>query len=221
MNFFTRMSELIEGYTVQITIKKEGDQLIVLMVPKLDVKKDEVQNEIVPLSLKGSAEQLDDAFWATVSEGLRQITELQSNLSAYQDGIDKAAKKAKSDTKSKSKPDTRDEKKAGLFDKDKKQDTVKAEKKEKSKKEADKKAEEVIPGVDKSTGEIKKEPKVETPVAATVDSETKTDEPVKDTKTDEKVTDQTEKSESSDTTPRSTENSDNTVGNDEFKDDEW
>lgn len=209
------MSELIEGYTVQITIKKEGDQLIVLMVPKLDVKKDEVQNEIVPLSLKGSAEQLDDAFWATVSEGLRQTTELQSNLSSYQDGLNKAGKKAESTKKTSGKGTstkaTDDKKKVSLFDKDKDKDTKKTDVKDKP----GKKEEVDISQVDKTTGEIKEEPKEETPVAAAA-SEDKTDEPVKDTKTDEKVTNQAEN-----VTKTDVKVTDSPAGNDEFKDDDW
>ena len=206
MNFFTKMSELIEGYTVQITIKKEGNQLIVLMVPKLNIEKDEIQNEIVPLSLKGSAEQLDDAFWATVSEGLRQTTELQSNLSAYQDGLDKASKKAKSSTTGKGKTDKKTaEKKAGLFDKDKEKDTKKTD----VKNELGKKEEVDISQVDKTTGEIKEEPKVETPVAAVALEETTKPENIQE---DPTISDSVDK----DATDTS-----NPAGNDEFQDDEW
>ncbi len=211
MNFFKRMSELIEGYTVQITIKKEGDQLIVLMVPKLDVKKDEVQNEIVPLSLKGSAEQLDDAFWATVSEGLRQTTELQSNLSAYQDGLNKAGKKVEPPKTGKGKTDKKtEEKKAGLFGKNKDKDTKKTDVKDKS----EKKEEVDISQVDKATGEIKEEPKVETPVAAATSEETtESAVPALEDKTDEPVTD-TESNKAETGTS-------NSAGKDEFQDDEW
>jgi len=195
------MSELIEGYTLQITIKKEGDQLIVLMLPKLNVKEDKVQEKIVPLNLKGTPEQLDEAFFATISEGLRQTTELQSNLSAYQDSLASADKAGKSkDKKSTTTTGSKKpaEKKPGLFDKDKNKATKKKEEKPQAKET-----------VDESTGEITKE-KVEEKKADSV----KISDPEEDTNAsnEDKVADNDDKVASND---------DKVTDNDGFSDDDW
>lgn len=100
MTFFNQISELIEGYTLHLTIRKEGDKLIVLLVPKLDVKKEDVQKEIIPLTIQGSTDQLDSAFFAAISEGLRQSKDLQCNLKEFQASLDKAEKKAEIKDKS-------------------------------------------------------------------------------------------------------------------------
>ena len=208
MTFFKRMSELIEGYTLQITIKKEGDQLIVLMLPKLNVKEDKVQEKIVPLNLKGTPEQLDEAFFATISEGLRQTTELQSNLSAYQDSLASADKAGKSkDKKSTTTTGSKKpaEKKPGLFDKDKNKATKKKEEKPQAKET-----------VDESTGEITKE-KI---FAMKTDSSIKVSDPGEDINasdedkvadTDDKVADNEDKA----------AGDDKMTDNDGFSDDDW
>jgi len=201
------MSELIEGYTLQITIKKEGDQLIVLMLPKLNVKEDKVQEKIVPLNLKGTPEQLDEAFFATISEGLRQTTELQSNLSAYQDSLASADKAGKSkDKKSTTTTGSKKpaEKKPGLFDKDKNKATKKKEEKPQAKET-----------VDESTGEITKE-KVEEKKADSVkisdpEEDTNASDEDKVADTDDKVADNEDKA----------AGDDKMTDNDGFSDDDW
>ena len=60
----------MDGYTVQLTIRKDKDKLVVLLVPKLDVSKDEVQREIVPLTLTGTPEELDQEFFISIAIAL-------------------------------------------------------------------------------------------------------------------------------------------------------
>jgi len=209
MTFFKQISELMDGYTIQITIKKEKDKLIVLLLPKLDVKKDEVQKVIVPLNLQGSAEQLDEAFFAAISEGLRKTTELQCNLTEYEASLGKA--KEKSDLKKtktgKDKPEKKvEEKKNDLFDKDKGKEKTDTEKTDDSKPKEK---------VDEATGEItdeKKKSSKEKPaeaVAAVADDDQ--EEKPKEETADDKVASDEKKDEASSAA----------ADNDEFSDDDW
>lgn len=144
MGFWKLMSELIDGYTVQLTIRKSENKIIVLLVPKLDVKKDEVQREIVPLTISGTPDELDQGFFMAIAEGLQKTSGLQSNIKDYEASLKKADTKAapKSGAKGIAAP-----KKPDLFDK---------------KKDEKAKTEEKVPvNVDEETGEIKEEPKTE------------------------------------------------------------
>jgi PRTRC genetic system protein E len=93
--FWKHFSGLINGYTVQLTIKNEGEKMIVMLVPKLDTKKDEVQKELLPIVITATAEQLDEQFFLAVEAGLRKTTQLQSNIAEFEKSVDKASTKLK------------------------------------------------------------------------------------------------------------------------------
>lgn len=97
--FWKQLSELIDGYTVQLTIKNEDDKMIVLIVPNINDKKDQVKSTIIPLTLNGTAEQLDEQFFMAVTAGLKKTAQLQSNVEEYNKSIDAAAAKLKTDPK--------------------------------------------------------------------------------------------------------------------------
>ena len=65
-----------------------------MLTPKLDVSKDDVQKQIVPLTISGTPDQLDQGFILAVSDGLRQASGLQSNIKEYEASIKKANTKA-------------------------------------------------------------------------------------------------------------------------------
>ena len=200
MTFFNQISELIVGYTLQLTIRKEGDKLIVLLVPKLDVKKEDVQKEIIPLTIQGSADQLDSAFFAAISEGLRQTKDLQSNLHEFQASLNKAEKKAgtkKTTTKTKDK----EEKAQEVFDK-KAED---AAEKHKNNTDDGLKSDE---SVDKKTGEIKTATEDKKNDVQDISVKPGKETPVK--KPAEKKEDMS-----------SDESSESSSSNDEFKDEDW
>lgn len=141
MGFWKLMDELIDGYTVQLTIRKSENKMIVLLVPKLDVKKDEVQREIIPLTISGTPDELDQGFFMAIAEGLSKTSGLQSNIKDYEASLSKADKKAAPKEKAKG---IAAPKKPDLFDK---------------KKDEKPKAEEKVPdNVDTETGEVKEEP---------------------------------------------------------------
>ena len=127
----------MEGYTVQLTIRKDGDKLVVLLVPKLDVSKDEIQREIVPLTVTGTPDELDQLFFQSIAGALKQAGGLQVNLTEFEAGLKKAAAKASG-----------------------KDAKVVAPAKDTKPKEATKAIDfDAKPDVDKETGEIKEKPK--------------------------------------------------------------
>jgi hypothetical protein len=101
MAWWKLMSELIDGYTVQLTIRKEKDKLI------------------VPLTMKGTPDELDQAFFSSIAEGLRKTNEFQVNLDQFNSSLKSAEKKSTGKTPEK-KPEVKkpEEKKADLFNGD-------------------------------------------------------------------------------------------------------
>jgi PRTRC genetic system protein E len=95
MGFFKDLTEKIGDYTLTITIQKDREKLIVSVLPKIDTKKDNIAKEIVPLNIKGTAEQLDDGFILAISQSMQLVNGLQINVKDFEAGLKKADKKTK------------------------------------------------------------------------------------------------------------------------------
>lgn len=102
MSFFREISERIGDYTLTLTIAKDKGQLVVMLVPKLETKKDEALKEIIPLTVKGTPDQLDAGFILAISQGIQMTTGLQTNIKEFEAGLKKAEKKVKGKDEKKS-----------------------------------------------------------------------------------------------------------------------
>ena len=61
--FFTEINRMMtEGVDITLVIRKSGGQMIVSALPKANGLKDEAQNRIIPLTMTGAPEEMDDGF---------------------------------------------------------------------------------------------------------------------------------------------------------------
>jgi PRTRC genetic system protein E len=95
MSFFKEIYERIGDYTLSLTIQRDKGQLVVMLVPKLEAKKDDALKEIIPLTVKGTPDQLDAGFILAISQGISLTTGLQTNIKEFEAGLKKAEKKLK------------------------------------------------------------------------------------------------------------------------------
>jgi PRTRC genetic system protein E len=93
---FTEVSKLLhEGETLFINIRKTGDQLVVIVLPQSENVKDPAKDNLIPLNLKGSPEELDEKFIAVISEPVLKATTLMTNMGEYEKAAEKAAQESK------------------------------------------------------------------------------------------------------------------------------
>jgi PRTRC genetic system protein E len=154
MPFFSNLADKIAGYTLQLTITKTGNELTVLVYPKIS-EKDEVQKHIVPMTISGTPTELDQGFFASLGAELDKTKTVAHMIKSYDKGLDKAiaASSGKKDVKSTPVDRKKEAKQPEMkFDKDK--DTIT----ETTSSEVKITSDTIEKDVDKETGEI---PKVE------------------------------------------------------------
>lgn len=100
-------SMLGDGDTLNITITKKSDKIIVSLVPKLAKTKEDVQKKIAPLVLSGTPDELDDGFINAITSPIQKATGIISNAKEFE----KAAEKAVSNSKPAAKPSSDPKKK--------------------------------------------------------------------------------------------------------------
>lgn len=108
--FFTQFNQLMTG-SVDITmvIRKSSTGMTVSVLPKSNGLKDEARNHIVPLTLSGTPEELDNGFFQTVAKPVQKVSGLLSNMAEFEKQADKAAKDSKAAKDAKAK-ETKEEK---------------------------------------------------------------------------------------------------------------
>lgn len=191
MPFFSNLFDKIDGYTLNMTIAKDGENLNVMVYPQVS-DKDEVQKEILPMSLKGTPQELDQQFFATLGAPLDKAKQLANQIKAFEKGLEKAATKAsgKKEPPKEEDPKKEPEKKNEKLDFKNDEPVENIEKdataEQKAKVGNEEPEEDVPDNVDASTGEIKEE-KVKPVTAATIDDADgeKKEESVADDKTEE------------------------------------
>ncbi|MES2113202.1 MAG: PRTRC system protein E [Bacteroidota bacterium] len=92
-NFFEQIAGLQINGILQINIQpQEGGTLTVSVLLANNNPKITAGKNIPPMLLKGSPQELDEAFFGQVGEPVKQTVKLFANLEAYQAELDKAKK---------------------------------------------------------------------------------------------------------------------------------
>ncbi len=186
MPFFSNLADRISGYTLQLTITKDGDKLTVMVYPKVS-EKDEIQKQITPLLMTGTPTELDQEFFTALGTRLDSAKDAANQIKNYEKGLTKAVEIAeKSNKTSASDAGKKDEPKTI-------QTNLELDQTDKDKKEPQQDVPDNAPDkVDKETGEIGNE-----------SEKAGTDEPVAAAAADDEVTADSPESESEETTPGS------------------
>ena len=92
-NFFEQIAGLQINGNLQLNIQCNdiGTLAVTLLLANHNPKITQGKN-IPPMLLKGTAQELDEAFFSQISEPLKQTVKLFANLEAYQAELDKAKK---------------------------------------------------------------------------------------------------------------------------------
>lgn len=99
-NFFTELSKIgLSKVAIEVITASDGS-ITVLVMPKTNVK-DDLVKALVPFQLSGSAEEMDEDFFAMVSEPLQQRQRLLTNLDAFEASTKDVDKKVKEKSESK------------------------------------------------------------------------------------------------------------------------
>ncbi|WP_202192360.1 PRTRC system protein E [Phocaeicola dorei] len=102
--FFTAINQMMaEGVDLTLVIRKANGQLAVSVLPKSNGLKDEAQNHIIPLTLKGLPQELDAGFLQAVARPVQKATGLITNMAQFEAQAEKAAAESKSAKEQKSK----------------------------------------------------------------------------------------------------------------------
>lgn len=108
--FFTQFNQLMAGSVdVTVVIRKSTTGMTVSVLPKSNGLKDEAQNHIVPLTLSGTPEELDNGFFQTIARPVQKVSGLLANMAEFEKQADKAAKDSKAAKETKAK-ETKEEK---------------------------------------------------------------------------------------------------------------
>jgi PRTRC genetic system protein E len=93
---FTEISNLLkDGEILRINIIKTGESMVVTVLPQSKEVKDPAAEQLIPLNLKGSPQELDEGFVNAVSKPVLQSTTLMTNMAEYEKSAEKAAKESK------------------------------------------------------------------------------------------------------------------------------
>ncbi|HTE02466.1 MAG TPA: PRTRC system protein E [Mucilaginibacter sp.] len=106
-NFFELVAGLSISGNLQINIhqNESGTQTVSVMLFAKDPKST-AGKTLPPMLLKGSPQELDEAFFRYITEPVKQIEKVFANAEAYQKELDKAKKQATTDKDKKATADT-------------------------------------------------------------------------------------------------------------------
>lgn len=93
-NFFAHIAAIPFEGCLNITVKKNGEQLTTSVLLQNDGCGDAAKNLIPPLILRGSAKELCEGFFDAVSAPLAETSKLLVNMEAYLKGQEAARKNA-------------------------------------------------------------------------------------------------------------------------------
>lgn len=112
--FFTAINQMMtEGVDLTLVIRKANGQMAVSVLPKSNGLKDEAQNHIIPLTLKGVPQELDTGFLQAVARPVQKATGLITNMAQFEAQTEKAASESKAAKDAKAKENERGERETG------------------------------------------------------------------------------------------------------------
>jgi len=86
--FFTQLSQMMtSGGSVNLNVHCGNGMMTVSIFPKLKGLKDDAQNHLQPVILKGTAAELDDGFFDTVCQPLQRASGLLSGMKSFEDSL--------------------------------------------------------------------------------------------------------------------------------------
>lgn len=116
--FFTAIHQMMtENVDLTIVIRKANGQLTVATLPKSNGLKDEAQNQIVPLTVTGTPQELDAGFLQTVTRPMQKASGLIANMVQFEAQADKAAANSKAAKEAKSKESKEEREKREKYEK--------------------------------------------------------------------------------------------------------
>ena len=116
--FFTAIHQMMtENVDLTIVIRKANGQLTVATLPKSNGLKDEAQNQIVPLTVTGTPQELDAGFLQTVTRPIQKTSGLIANMVQFEAQADKAAANSKAAKEAKSKESKEEREKREKYEK--------------------------------------------------------------------------------------------------------
>lgn len=97
MFFFNEIGGLVtESVELNFTIKRNGDKLIVSVLPKIKDLKDDAAKKIIPIVVSGTIDELDKGFSAAISTPIQSVTGLLTNMKDFEKASETASKNSKS-----------------------------------------------------------------------------------------------------------------------------
>ena len=104
--FFTQFNQMMRpGLDYHLTISQTQTGMTVILMPKANGLKDDAQNNIVPLTFKGTPEELDANFLAGIAAPVQQVSGLLTNMAEFEKSANKAAAESKAAKTEKDKAD--------------------------------------------------------------------------------------------------------------------
>ncbi|WP_338871659.1 PRTRC system protein E [Spirosoma sp. SC4-14] len=94
MNFFQQLDALDLQGDLKIVVTKNSDRLIVSVMLNNPKCGDKAANAIVPLILKGTAEELDKGFFDNIAAPMRETSSLMVNMEAHLKSVATAKEQA-------------------------------------------------------------------------------------------------------------------------------
>lgn len=108
-NFFAHIAAIPFEGCLNITLKKDGEQLTASVLLQNEACGDAAKNHIPPLILKGSAKELCEGFFDAIAAPIAQTSTLFVNMEQYLKGQETAKKNAAMQKKHTEKPSTQAE----------------------------------------------------------------------------------------------------------------
>lgn len=108
-NFFAHIAAIPFEGCLNITVKKDGEQLTASVLLQNETCGDAAKNHIPPLILKGSAKELCEGFFDAITAPIAQTSALLVNMEQFLKGQETAKKNAAMQKKHTEKPATQAE----------------------------------------------------------------------------------------------------------------
>lgn len=104
-NFFSQVAALDFQGCLNLTLRKDGEQLTVSVLLQNDACGDTAKAHIPPLILKGTTKELGEGFFPAIAEPVQATSQLLVNMEQYLKGQEEAKKQSAMEKKKTEKPD--------------------------------------------------------------------------------------------------------------------